>query len=395
MKGAKVVIVLFVASLALPLSLFATTASAGTKPFYYAVWLPFWQSKSGAGDIALHLNTLHEVSPFSYEVGANGTLIDDLRIGNGSWDPWFSAVRANGTKIIPTVAWLNGNAIHDLIVNGPKRRALENNIAALVKSEKFDGIDIDFEGMPTSTKPYFSTFIYGLAIRLHPAGKSLACTVVPRTPVSSLYDSNPLPTVTYAEDYVTLNAYCDEVRVMAYDQGPIDIKLDASKGNGTLYAPTADPAWVEKVIRETLKYVSPSKVMLGIPTYGYEYQVSWDMGATTYERVRSFGFFGAMDRADGLGITPYRNNAGELSFVYASTTHIYGVPPVLTSIVASTQPAALAVPNPNATTTFFVSFSDASSTADKIALAKRYGLRGVILFKADGRMDPAIWGVMH
>jgi spore germination protein YaaH len=398
MKKKNALAILFIGAMlatALPQTVLLPVASAATQPFYYAVWLPFWQSKSGAGDISIHLNSLHEVSPFSYEVGANGALIDDLRIGNGSWDPWFSAVRDNGTKIIPTIAWLNGDAIYNLLSDGPERRALENMVAALVKSKKFDGIDIDFEGMPSSTKPYFSTFIYGLALRLHPSGKMLSCTVVPRTPVSSLYDSNPLPTVGYAENYITLNKYCDEVRVMAYDQGTIDIKLDASKGNGALYAPTADPAWVEKVIKETLQYINPRKVMLGIPTYGYEYQVSWNMGATTYERVRSFGFFDAMDRAVSLGIEPYRNNAGELSFAYASTTHVSDIPIVLTSIVASTQPAALATVDPNATTTFFVSFSDVSSTADKIALAKKYGLRGAVLFKADGQMDPAIWGIMH
>lgn len=373
----------------------AHAATTAKTPFYYGAWLPFWQSQNGAEDIALNLPLLHEVSPFSYELNSKGTLIDDLKIGNGSWDPWFSAVRDAGVKIIPTIAWFDTPNIYKLLSNTKKRQAEEDMIAALVKTEKFDGIDIDFEGMSSSTKPYYSLFIYGLALRLHPQGKTLACTVVPRTPVSSLYASDPLPAISYAEDYAVLNKYCDEVRVMAYDQGTIDVKLDASKGNGTLYAPTADPAWVEKVIKNTIATINPRKVMLGIPTYGYEYQVSWFMGATTYERVRSFTYEQAIDRAAGLGITPYRNNAGELSFTFASTTHITVTNPNLTAIIASTLPTALAAANPNATTTFFVSFSDAQSTADKIALAKKYGLRGAILFKADGQLDPATWGVMH
>ena len=314
----KKIIFIFMAAMT---ALAATTATAKT-PFYYGVWLPFWQSQNGAANISINLNSLHEVSPFSYELSASGALIDDLKIGNGSWDAWFGAVRDAGVKIIPTIAWFDTSNIYKLLSNTKKRQAEEDTIAALVKSEKFDGIDIDFEGMTSSTKPYYSLFIEGLAIRLHPQGKTLACTVVPRTPVSSLYASNPLPVVQYAEDYAALNQYCDEVRVMAYDQGTIDVQLDASKGNGTLYAPTADPAWVEKVIKNTIATISPKKVMLGIPTYGYEYQVSWLMGATTYERVRSFTFFQAMDRADSLGIAPYRNNAGELSFTFASTTHI-------------------------------------------------------------------------
>lgn len=373
----------------------AAPASAAAKaPFYYGVWLPFWRSQNGASDISINLDSLHEVSPFSYEMSASGGLIDDLKIGNGSWDAWFGAVRDAGVKIIPTIAWFDGPSIYKLLSNTKKRQAEEDTIAALVKSRKFDGIDIDFEGMTTSTKPYYSLFIQGLAIRLHPQNKTLACTILPRTPVSSLYESNPLPTVQYAEDYAVLNKYCDEVRVMAYDQGTIDLKLDASKGNGTLYAPTADPAWAEKVIKNVIATISPKKIMLGIPTYGYEYQVSWNMGATTYQRVRSFTFFQAMNRADDLGITPVRNNAGELSFMFASSTHV-NIGPSLTSIIASTLPTALAVTNPAAPTTFFVSFSNAQSTADKIALAKKYGLRGAMLFKADGELDPATWGVMR
>ena len=150
---------------------------------------------------------------------------------------------------------------------------------------------------------------------------------------------------------------------------------------------------MEKVIQETIKTVSAKKVMLGIPTYGYEYQVSWNGGATTYGRVRSFTFTQAMDRADNLGITPTRNSAGELTFTFASTT-VVNVGPSLTAIVASTLPNVLASPNPLAPNTFFVSFSDAQSTADKIKLAKKYRLRGAVLFKADGDMDPGTWDVM-
>ncbi len=396
----KIIATIFIVFLATPAAIFAgavgtATAHAATKtPFYYGVWLPFWKSQDGAANIAVNLDILHEVSPFSYELSSSGALIDDLHIGNGSWDAWFGAVRDAGVKIIPTIAWFDTANIYRLLSNTKKRQAEEDTIAALVKAKKFDGIDIDFESMTSSTKPYYSLFIYGLALRLHPVNKALACTVVPRTPVSSLYDSNPLPIVSYAEDYTALNKYCDEVRVMAYDQGTIDINLDASKGNGTLYAPTADPAWVEKVIKNTIATISPKKVVLGIPTYGYEYQVSWNMGATTYERVRSFTFFQAMDRADNLGIAPYRNNAGELSFTFASSTHI-NVGPSLTSLVASTLPTALVTKDPNASTTFFASVSDAQSTADKIAIAKKYGLRGAMLFKADGDLDPATWSVMH
>jgi spore germination protein YaaH len=270
-------------------------------------------------------------------------------------------------------------------------------LTALAKTENFNGIDIDFESMSSQTKPYFSLFIQGLAQRLHPLGKTLTCTVVPRTPPDMLYDK-PV-TINYAEDYTVLNKYCDEVRVMAYDQELYVQGMNDTKGNGNLYAPVADPVWVEAVINEVLKSVNPRKVMLGIPTYGYEYQVSWSQGMLRYERVRSFTFMEAMDRADSLGVEPQRDNAGELSFIYASSTHI-NVTASHISTVTSAMPLALSSSqivgktDPNASTTFFVSFPDSQSAADEIALAKKYNLRGAMIFKADGQLDPALWDLM-
>lgn len=390
--GLGVLLFLFCFSVGLAPSL-ASAATTTPAKLQYGAWLPFWQAQAGEQDVAVHLDSFNEISLFSYEIGNNGAFIDDLNINGGGWTGWLSAVKQMGVKVVPTIAWFNANGIEKLLSGTKTRQAEEDKITQLVTSKQFDGIDIDFEGMYPATRPYYSLFIQGLAIRLHPLGKKLTCTVVPRTPPDSLYVVVPTSTIIYPEDYSVLNQYCDEVRLMAYDQETVDLKLDASKGNGTLYAPVADPAWVTKIIQLALKSISAKKIMLGIPTYGYEYEVSWANGQTTYQRVRSFDYFDAMNRADSLGITPVRDNAGELSFTYSSTTYI-AEPPILTSQVSSTEPAVLANPNPNATTTFFVSFPDAQSEFDKVALAQKYGLRGVMFFKADGGMDPAIWNMI-
>ncbi len=374
-----------------------TPAIAATAPLKYGVWLPFWKAKSGASDVSLYLNELSEVSPFSYAIGNGGrTIIDDAHLNDGSWNGWFIAAHQLGVKIIPTVAWFSGQTMYDYLSNTRTRIAQENAISNLARTQKFDGIDIDYEAKLPKIKPYFSLFIEGLAMRLHAQGKLLTCTVEPRSPATDIWAGTPPDPLPYSDDYVTFNKYCDEVRVMAYDQGNVDLYMNALKGNGQLYAPTADPAWVARVLQETMRWVSPKKIMLGVPTYGYEYQVSWKNGVTTYERVRSFTFLQAMDRADILGIAPTRDNAGELSFTYQTSTHISGIPPILISQVTSTEPAALKLPTTgNATTTMFVSFSDSQSALTEINLAKKYGLRGVIFFKADGELDPAIWGELH
>lgn len=376
-------------TVALPLVSFAAAA----KPkFYYGAWLPFWQAQNGASDVAVNLDKLQEVSPFSYEIGASGGLIDDLNIGNGSWDAWFSSARDLGVKIIPTIAWFDGSSMLRLMQNAKKRQAHEDMLTALVKREGFDGIDIDYEAKPAEIRPYFSLFIQGLAMRLHPLHKTLTCTVESRTPPS---DGTVITPDQRANNYVVLNQYCDEVRIMAYDQGLVDRALDTMKGSSTLYAPVADPAWVAKVLAQALQWIKPSKIMLGIPTYGYEYQVSWNAGETTYERVRSFTYTQAMDRADESGMTPVRTNAGELSLLFTSST-VVQVPASLTWTVSSTtMPTALSTIPVETTNVFYIAFSDAQSMLDKIKMAKKLKLRGVMFFKADGMMDPAIWDMLN
>lgn len=409
-------IAILISALLLMSSLGPSTTFAAAAKLQYTGWLPFWEEQRGALDTALHLNQLTSVSPFSYEVTSGGKkLSDSIGIHSGLWPGWLSAVHDGGVKIIPTIAWFDGAGIHATLSNGPKRRAQEDLIAKLVMDEHFDGIDIDYEAKLAKTIDYFSTFLYGLALRLHPKGKILSCTIESRTPLSSLYLDTIPDDIEYANDYAALNKYCDEVRIMAYDQGLVDRKLRVQKGNGRLYAPVADTAWVEKVVAQAVKTINPKKIMLGVPTYGYEWEVTWANGISTYRRLRSVNFFTAMNVADREGIAPLRNNAGELGFAYRSSTLIE-VSRALRWDVTSTFPvefATLGIGGPGEVppelaqisiawpggsakdaVVRYISFPDAASVAEKVALAKKYGLKGIALFKLDGGFDPLIWEVM-
>ena len=388
-KLPKFIIFAIIAFLALSPALIS---AATKKTFYYAGWIPFWKQQTGAHELSLNLTKLGGISPFSYEVKSNGTLVDKMKINEGFWPGWLSAVRDLNIKIIPTIAWFDGDGIDTMLSNKKKRIAHENAITKLVKDQKFDGIDIDYESKLAETNSYFSLFIEGLAIRLHPLKKILSCTIEPRIPASSRYSQTNSPEdYKYANDYKTLNKFCDEVRIMAYDQGLIDIKLDVEKGDGKLYAPVADVDWVKKILDEAVKTINPKKIMLGVPTYGYEYQVKWDNGVLVYERLRSHTYNQAIERASSTGSTPLRNSAGELSFTYSTSTWVGGVSLSLNFIVASNQKPAELASLSSSSVLRYVSFSDAYAISQKIALAKKMELRGVVFSKFDGEQDPLIW----
>ncbi|OGC83431.1 hypothetical protein A3D68_02500 [Candidatus Adlerbacteria bacterium RIFCSPHIGHO2_02_FULL_52_17] len=364
--------------------LFLAPLGAQAATFETGGWIPYWRSATGTQDVLPRLTTLTTVHPFGYTVKNDGTLYDALGIDAEPWTTFINAAKQNKTRVIPSVMWSDGAAIHRILSNTTTRIALEDEIANLVKEKGFDGIDIDFEGKWAETSGYFSTFLKGLYMRM--GNKWVYCTIEPRTPISSRYEGTPpTGTGTYANDYMQINKYCDRVQIMAYDQGSVDVKLNAA--NQGPYVPVADPKWVEKVVNLVAKDIPKRKLILGIPTYGYEYQVTpLSIEGYRYKMQWALNPEYAFALAGQLGLIPQRNSAGELSFTYIATTS-----PLYTSTAVVAGPALAAQ---NTGVFNIVWWSDALSVIDKVTLAKKLGLRGVAVFKFDGGEDQRIWNVL-
>lgn len=352
-------------------------------------WIPFWREDVGTADVIPHLDSLTAVHPFGYTVTSDGILNDAMGISDDPWKTLITLAKAKKVRVIPTVMWGDPDSIHRILTNSTTRIALEDEIAALVKREGFDGIDIDFEAKYSKTRPYFSLFLKGLYQRM---GKAwVYCTIEARTPLSSRYpDGNaPADATDYANDYVALNKYCDRVQIMAYDQGRVDKKLDKTAADP--YAPVSDVLWAKKVMQLAAQTISKRKLVLGIPTYGYEWSVTPLIDSTLgYSRLWAFNPRYALDLASAQGLVPSRNMAGELSFTYipqvvSSTPNTLGVP----TSAQVVGPAASQMQTFN-----FLSWSDAIAIAQKIAVAKELGIRGVAVFKFDGGEDPGMWDVL-
>jgi spore germination protein YaaH len=196
---------------------------------------------------------------------------------------------------------------------------------------------------------------------------------------------------------------------MTYDQESVDKTLNAAAGTN-IYTPVADPAWVTKVITLMEKDISPKKIEMGVATYGYEYDITpyANNSGYMYDLLWSFNPRYATQIAASLGITPQRNAAGEMAFTYVPTTTPATLPAgtaPATSTTASAQmasagaaliPVDQAATNSNALpgTVRYMTWSDATAIAQKVALAKKLGIRGIAIFKLDGGEDQGIWNVI-
>ncbi|MCR4276462.1 MAG: glycosyl hydrolase family 18 protein, partial [Candidatus Parcubacteria bacterium] len=238
------------------LMFFPSFAMAAQPSFEVSGWIPYWRAASGTIDAVAHLQNFTSLMPFGYIVQNDGSLSDAFGMSDTSSTSTaailVASARAARVKIIPTVMWSNGTAIDRILRVTASRIALEDRIAALVKDNGFDGIDIDFENKLVQTRPYFSLFLKGLYARM--GNKFVYCSIESRTPPMSAYTVIP-NNITYANDYTAFNKYCDRVQIMAYDQGAIDLKLNAA-ANSTPYIPVADLRWVEKVITLAAQTIS-------------------------------------------------------------------------------------------------------------------------------------------
>ena len=359
------------------------------ESFETSGWIPYWRAERGIANILPQLDKFTEVNPFVYTVRQDGGLYLNSPLDSEPWTTLRARSRELNIRYIPTVMWANPDAMDDVLRDNTKRAAHIAGIVREVYARGFDGIDIDYEAKYAKTRPYFSQFLNELNEAMG-YDKWIMCTIEARTPLESRYSSpESIPAdIEYANDFAEINKHCDRVRIMAYDQGRLDLKLNDAKGDP--YAPVADTDWVEKVMRLTAEDIDKEKLVIGVATYGYEYDMFAELasgqpaaaaaafgnaGEMRYSRLWSFNPGYALDIAAKLGLTPTRNSAGELSIQYP----------------ASQSPDS-AIPLSFATRV--MSWSDAGAIEDKAKLAKELGLRGVAVFKIDDGQDQGLWGVL-
>lgn len=362
------------------------TVFAATAKFDTAVWIPYWRKTEGASTTLANLDKITQISPFAYELQYDGTIKDALKAKEEPWPALISEAKKKGIKIYPSIlsypqTKAEQNSVYLLLAQKKKRQAHVNAIVALVKNNKYDGIDIDYENKIADIRPYFSVFLNELGTALRKNGKKLICTVEARTPPESKYGTTSievLSRVEYANDYKMIGKYCDQVRIMAYDQGLDDQNLvNQNKIQGNIYRPVADIEWVEKIMTLAMEDIPARKLLIGVPTYGYKYEVvpATATSAIRTPRIGSMNFNYITELLNALRIQPTRNVAGELSFTYSTSTGVNGE-----QLGSMKQ--------------FLVWYSDAQAIADKVRLARLYQLAGVAVFKMDGGHDPLVWNIL-
>ncbi len=244
-----------------------------------SVWYPSSEHPGGYDSILNNLDVIDEVNPFWYAANADGTLLQHPGAEDAEK---LRAWREAGLRIVPTIANASPLAISD-----PQTRAHHvDAIVALVTRMGYDGIDIDYEEFPLSTRDDFSLFIETLGERLHADGRLLSIAVHAKT------EDFPTWEGAAAQDWARLAAVVDIFRIMTYDY-----HSRASQQPG----PIGPPDWAAEVLAYAATVTDLAKVRLGLHFYGYRWQRG---GATpiTWESVqRAITAYGLTVQRDPVG----------------------------------------------------------------------------------------------
>ncbi len=203
---------------------------------------------------------------FSYGFTPDGTLIPPPVD-----DTWMIdlALAHNVTPVLTLTPFgddgkFNNSLISSVVNDLSARTRLKDAIVDQITARGFQGLDIDFEYILASDREAFVDFVAYLQEAVSALGYLTSVALAPKTSDAQtglLYEG---------KDYQRLGEVADYVLLMTYEWG-------------YTYGPAMAVAPLNKV-REVVEYavsvIPPEKIHLGIPNYGYNWQLPYVRGVS-------------------------------------------------------------------------------------------------------------------
>ncbi len=311
------------------LSLFATAltvpARADDNPPRKILtgWIPYYSMKTALPDALNNADLVREVMPFWYTLKFDGKTkapyVADLYAPANPSVPIsepLTAMRNAGLSIIPTIT--DGTSklvLAGLLKNPTSRTQVVNAIMNLVRTNNYDGIDLDFEGFAfvdgnstwASTAPSWVALVKELSAALRAEKKLLS--------VSTPYVLNPTGAQKgyFVYAWAAIAPYIDKLRIMTYDYSVSKV------------GPIGPITWTERTVQYAVSIMPASKVFVGVPGYGRDWvtAVTGVCPANVINTVKAgakaatFVMRDAAALATTYGAVPtYNEQFGEMTFSY-------------------------------------------------------------------------------
>jgi spore germination protein len=296
--------------------------------------------------------------------------------------------QARGIRVVPSLLTLSGWLNHRILTDPETSDRAVAEIVEYVVAEGYDGFDLDLEAVRSDDRAAYTRFVEHLADALRERGKMLALAVPAKATDTTTGWAG-------AYDYAALGQHADLITIMAYE----------FHGAWGAPGPIAPYDGVERVTAFATSQIPPEKVMLGVAFYGFDWNV-------TSGGARYLGYPEASALSDRYG-APIELAAGPRSATFRYRAPAGEKPPLVTRPPAlnhevtvrrpppcpvvdpapTPTPAPRPVPPPDAIQDHEVWFEEHDSAVARLALADRYGVGGVALWRL-GHEESRVWSAL-
>jgi spore germination protein YaaH len=219
-------------------------------------WIPWWEKTRPQASLIAAGEKLKVISPAWYRLDDQGKFIE---IDNPRQDreklEILSLAKEAKIKILPTLGNdLDGNKA-SYFLNQVNWSEETDKLVFWAKDSGYQGWDIDWENIPLTDRDLFSQFIGELASAFKKHHLELSVAVHAQT-------GSPLDWPgALSHDYTRLGQAADQVRIMAYD----------FHFAGSDPGPVTPKKKLEEVIKFSLSTIPAEKIVIGLPSYGYDW----------------------------------------------------------------------------------------------------------------------------
>jgi len=264
-------------------------------------FLPYWNL--GQPDTQVPLDELTTIAIFGVEAGKDGTLISKTAAGATpqGWTAWKSATttdlirnaHAKHDRVVLTIqrfSWTAGEARKtDALLSDPANRStLAKAIATEVTGRGADGVNLDFEPLPSEVRDQYTAFVRELRVQLDKAKPGLQLTFDTTASVGG-WDLAAL-TADDAADAVVILGYDYRVADAAV-AGSVDPKVATTFGGG-----------LTDTLNAALDHVRPDRAILGLPWYGRAWSTFSDSAGSATLDQKTYGNSVTTEYGDAIAL---------------------------------------------------------------------------------------------
>lgn len=223
-----------------------------SKP-QYSVWIPWWEEKRALFSLSKAKSFLVSISPTWYELKKSGFIEEII---SSHKKEIINIAGSSSIMILPTIGNNFDKKRVSLFLDDEDIQEKEmQKLINLALSKGYQGWDLDWEEISKEDKDKFSIFVQKFAENLHKKGLLLSVTVHAQTGKASDWEGSK------GQDWRALARNADFIRIMAYD-------FHHSKSEPGPITPLDD---LEEVVKYAISSIPISKIVLGLPTYGYDW----------------------------------------------------------------------------------------------------------------------------